>query len=130
VLLGNPGSGKTTLGRWLVLQYAQALKDDKERVQVSAATVRPGADATCLDLDIARVPIPVRIVDYANERWGNERWKVKLSPDLTLVRFIENGLYLDAKTLQSPFTQAHGGALAGAALAQGRALVILPQWLG
>jgi predicted NACHT family NTPase len=120
VLLGDPGSGKTTLGRWLVLQYTGALQREEERVTVRADHVRPGAEDTLIELDCARLPIPVRIADYARTRWGKEP-----SPDLSLERFVERGLYHRAESLPAGMTPTQVGALAQAALEQGQALVVL-----
>lgn len=120
VLLGDPGSGKTTLGRWLVLQYARALHAGVERVQVRADHVRPGADAAPIDLDRPRLPIFVRIADYARARWGSDP-----IPDLTLERFVERGLYHRMEALPIALNPTVVGMLAREALAAGQALVIL-----
>ncbi len=74
VILGDPGSGKTTLGKWLVLQFARALKQKEARVRVHADLVRPGAETTTL-LDLGRTCLPVflSIADYARARWPKER---------------------------------------------------------
>ncbi|CAF5014644.1 unnamed protein product, partial [Rotaria sp. Silwood1] len=57
VILGDPGSGKTTFVRWLVLQYAQAMCDgDRE-----------------LDFGHARLPILIRIGEFAEAIRENDK---------------------------------------------------------
>ena len=66
VILGEPGSGKTTLIRWLALQLATA----GEEVLVSRGKVDPSTpDASeQVSLGPARLPVLVRIADYAEAR--------------------------------------------------------------
>jgi Domain of unknown function (DUF4062) len=78
VILGDPGSGKTTLGRWLALNLARTLLDaiDSGRplshnvpVEVPAFQVNPETpyDRRMISLGPARLPILVRVSEYAEE---------------------------------------------------------------
>ena len=70
VLLGHPGSGKSTLARWLALQLARAVQGGQKELSVRADHVRPDGEASQEEaLGIARLPIIVRIADYAVARW-------------------------------------------------------------
>ncbi len=120
VVLGDPGSGKTTLGKWLVLQFARALQQHKSRVRVRADAVRPGAGADKLiDLGPPLLPIFIRIADYARTRWEKERGDSGLS----LERFL--GFYLSQKNLPSLLTPGGVTALVQDFLARGQAIVVL-----
>lgn len=72
IILGGPGSGKTTLGRWLVLQMARTLLNYDGKpvpVEVSSAQVDPdpGALKDPVSLGPARVPIFLRVAFYSGE---------------------------------------------------------------
>lgn len=74
VLLGHPGSGKSTLARWLALQLAQALLAGEDAVTVPAHHVPPlppwqVAQVKPETLGMARLPVLLRIADYAAARW-------------------------------------------------------------
>ncbi len=69
VILGDPGSGKTTLARWLTIKLARALLDGSERVMVPAHQVDPEAEESgdLIDLGPARLPVLLRVADYAEQ---------------------------------------------------------------
>ncbi len=70
VLLGDPGSGKSTLARWLALHLARALLAGEETLRVDGGHVRPDAEPGAAEsLGAARLPVLVRIAEYAAARW-------------------------------------------------------------
>ena len=67
VILGDPGSGKTTLARWLTVKLAQAVLNGDREVIVPLAQVDPEvteSDRT-ISLGLPRLPVMVRVSDYA-----------------------------------------------------------------
>ena len=68
-ILGDPGSGKTTLGRWLAVKLARGLLDggDGSPIRVPAFQVNPETsyDRRLIDLGPARLPILVRVAKFA-----------------------------------------------------------------
>jgi hypothetical protein len=59
VLLGHPGSGKTTCARWLTREYAQAILENQKSVAIR------GIDVGC-----PRIPILIRIGEFTD--WFKE----------------------------------------------------------
>ncbi len=120
VILGDPGSGKTTLGKWLVLQYARALQQRTVYTLVRADLVHPGNESdTLLDLGPARLPILLRIADYENARWE----KGQNDNRFPLDRYL--GLHENKRDLPTELQPEAIRAIVQTYLSQGRALVIL-----
>lgn len=78
VILGGPGSGKSTMARWLTLQFArvmlqgsQAGEEDSQRLIVRVPATQVDMDSeemgSEVDLGPARLPILIRVADYARE---------------------------------------------------------------
>lgn len=65
VVLGDPGAGKTTLLKWLTLRNAQAILRGEEWLQVNGRHV--GMDEESVNLGPVRLPVLVRVADYADE---------------------------------------------------------------
>jgi hypothetical protein len=90
VLLGDPGSGKSTLARWLALHLALAVKSGAEAVTVPADHVRPDGEAAQLEsLGATRLPVLVRLADYAAARWLTPDSDTRLPLRLYLGKHIE-----------------------------------------
>ena len=71
VLVGDPGSGKSTLARWLALRLARAMQAGDEELVVPADHVRPDPEEAGEErLGPVRLPILIRLADYAQARWG------------------------------------------------------------
>jgi transcriptional regulator with XRE-family HTH domain len=85
VILGDPGSGKTTIVRWLALQHARALHDRQARVSVPASLVDVASQSPdqLVELGSSRLPILVRVGQFAIARAETTG-----GPEPTLVEFL------------------------------------------
>ena len=85
VILGDPGSGKTTIARWLALLHAKALHGGDSVVRVPTATIDVSArGGQFTSLGPPLLPILVRVAEYADDR---ERTPPRTRPR-TLLEFL------------------------------------------
>jgi tetratricopeptide (TPR) repeat protein len=118
VILGEPGAGKTTLLHWLAFFHARAmLQPGVQRVEVRGE--RLGLDDVSIDLGPARLPVLVRIGEWAALAGDG--------PDATRA-LPELEDFLGRQTLREvalPGTEQERAALIAGALEEGRALILL-----
>lgn len=126
VILGGPGSGKSTLGRWLVLQFAKALihqpPGEAPHVLVPALSIDPDATdpGATVDLGSGRLPVFLRIAHYARELSEREQDR---RPSCSLDSFL--GRDLDSLALDDGLTADERNGLIRRHLAEDRAIVVL-----
>jgi hypothetical protein len=128
VILGGPGSGKTTLGRWLCLQIARAYlreidSQQTQRVLVPVSQLDPDAlpnDSELVDLGPTRLPIFLRLAHFAREL--SERGE-RHEPSIELEQYL--GLDLDSRELADGLAATDRNALFLKYLAENRAVVVL-----
>ena len=101
VILGDPGSGKSTLSRWLALNFARAMRSPQpDEVLVSNSSVDPNAEheGDLASLGPPRLPIFIQIRDIANEiRLAGER---PLEEYLACGKFTSQPAYPEGHPLQ------------------------------
>ncbi|MCB9286963.1 MAG: CHAT domain-containing protein [Lewinellaceae bacterium] len=78
VVLGDPGTGKTTLARWLVLMFAQAIIQGDKTLKVPAHLVNAASTAPGHHFDFGRfrLPILIRVGELAQAKKENPKLKL------------------------------------------------------
>lgn len=118
VILGDPGAGKTTICQWLTLQFSRALLDKRASLSVPLDLIQQGvkvapkvsksseakktlAESNSINFGQVRLPVFVSIIDYAHLRIKKRKDGTLRRIGLTLLQFLERGLFLDPNHLEN-----------------------------
>jgi hypothetical protein len=133
VILGDPGSGKTTIARWLCLVMAKAMLAGNDRVEVPTSQVDPEAfnDNFPFLLGSPRLPVLVRVSEFAAER-RERRDSWARCPSLT--EYLGHHSWMNSRPTWDAESSAHVGEaiqpevvndLIRSHLEKGQALIVL-----
>jgi NACHT domain len=96
IILGDPGSGKTTLASWLVYTMAKAMLAEKTLLEVPYHQIDPEAEASddIFLLGKVKLPVLVRISEYAEDRLNK---RAKKEDVRSLFEFLGHHSWLGTK---------------------------------
>lgn len=121
LILGDPGSGKTTIAQWLMLQFTKSILTNQPLTQVKEKNSDPNSPLSekLLTLGPSRLPILIRVADFAEAYMASQE-------SLEIVDYVGSHGWNRQYPFRRESDQAKGyKQLCQDALQSGHALVIL-----